>query len=212
MDRWIGKTAVVTGASAGIGAAIAIDLANAGVKVVALARRKERLEELKKKVSPASQGSIHPFQCDITSEQNIKEAFAWVDEKFGGVDILVNNAGILKNTMLLARDNSEIIRDTVNTNIMGVVFCTREAFHSMKSRNVAGHIVIINSTSGHYLPYMPGTLDMNIYAPTKFAVTALTETLRQELIQLGTNIKITVSCGFDIVDEIIDGFRCCLEC
>jgi len=202
MDRWIGKTAVVTGASAGIGATIALDLANAGVHVVALARRRERLEELKAKVSPSSRGAIHPYQCDITSEQNIKDTFAWIDEKFGGVDILVNNAGILKSTLLLARDNSAIIQDTVNTNILGVVYCTREAFHSMKSRGVDGHIVNINSTSGHYLPYMPGTLDMNIYAPTKFAVTALTETLRQELIQLGTNIKITSVSPGNVRTEI----------
>ena len=193
MERWICKRAVVTGANAGIGAQIALDLANAGLNVVAFARRKERLEELKAKLSSSCKGAIHPFQCDVTSEQNIKEAFAWVDDNFGGLDILVNNAGIIKNTLLLTKDNSDIMRDTVNTNILGVVFCTREAFHSMKSRGIDGHIININSTSGHYLPYMPGILDMNIYSATKFAVTALTETLRQELIQLDTKIKVTVS-------------------
>lgn len=192
MERWLGKTAVVTGASAGIGAAIAIDLANAGLKVIALARRKERLESLQKSLSADCKGAIIAHQCDVTSEAEIKTAFAWIETNFGGVNILVNNAGVLRNTLLLAKDNSKDIRDQVDTNVLAVVWCTREAFHSMKNRGFDGHIVNINSTSGHSLPWMVGILDLNVYPATKYAVTALTEVLRQELIQHKTKIKITV--------------------
>lgn len=193
MERWLGKTAVVTGASAGIGAAIAVDLANAGLNVIALARRTDRLENLQKSLVSDCKGYIVPHQCDVTSEDDIKATFAWIEANVGGVDILVNNAGVIRNTLLLAKDNSKDIHDQVNTNVLAVVWCAREAFHSMKNRGIDGHIVNINSTSGHSLPWMVGILDMNIYPATKYAVTALTEVLRQELIQQKTKIKITVS-------------------
>lgn len=194
MERWVGKTAVVTGASAGIGSAIAVDLANAGLNVVALARRKERLEELKSKVSKSSRGSLHAVKCDVTNEQEIKDAFAWVEKNLGGVDVLVNNAGVIRGTKLIDKDNSQQIQDVVNTNIFGVVYCTREAFQSMKSRGSDGHIININSIVGHKVPYFVGNLgSFNIYPATKHAITAYTECLRQELIMEKTKIKVTVS-------------------
>lgn len=192
MERWVDKVAVVTGASAGIGAAIAYDLACAGLKVVALARTEQRLHDLRASLPADCRGSIHPYRCDVTREPEIVQAFKWIEETFQGVDILVNNAGVLRQTLLLAPDNSKDIRDQIETNVMAVVHCTREAFQSMKKRNVDGHIVNINSTSGHALPYMVGILDLNIYPATKYAVTALTEVVRQELIQHNTKIKITV--------------------
>lgn len=193
MERWVGKTAVVTGASSGIGAAIATDLACAGLNVVAIGRNEQRLRAVCSSIPVDCRGSIKPFACDVTNEDAIKEAFAWIEQEFNGVDILVNNAGILRQNLLLAADNSQDMRDQVNTNIMAVVYCTREAFQLMKKHGVDGHIVNINSTAGHSLPYMVGILDLNIYSATKYAVTAMTETVRQELIQHNTKIKITVS-------------------
>lgn len=193
MERWSGKTAVVTGASAGIGAAIAIDLANAGLNVVALARRKERLEELKSKLPKNCAGKIHPIRCDVTNEDEVRDAFAWAEKHLNGVDVLVNNAGVVRATKLVDRDNSKAIHDIVNTNILGVVYCTREAFQSMKARNVNGHIININSIAGHKVPILPKEMgSMNIYPASKHAVTALTETLRIELLAEDTKIKVTV--------------------
>jgi len=191
MERWIGKVAVVTGASAGIGAQIAIDLANAGMIVVGLARRAERVEELKSKISTTSTGALHAFKCDVTSEDDIKKAFSWTIENFGGVDVLVNNAGIGRNCKLIDKDNTAFIKEVIDTNVIGVVLCTREAFQSMKSRNFDGHIIIINSIAGHSVSYIPGWPSFNIYAPSKYAVTAMTEVLRQEFQREKTGVKIT---------------------
>lgn len=193
MERWTNKVAVVTGASSGIGAAIATDLAKAGMIVVGLARRKERVDELKAQLPKSTKGSLHSFKCDVQQENEVVAAFAWVASKFGGVDVLINNAGIVRAGKLVGKDDTQGIRDTIATNIMGVVLCTREAFASMKARGVDGHIVLINSIAGHGVPRAPGMSSLNIYPPTKHAVTAMTEVLRQELQAEGTKIKVTVN-------------------
>lgn len=192
MERWVGKVAVVTGASAGIGAQIVIDLVNAGMIVVGLARRAERVELLKSQISTSATGVLHPLKCDVTSEADIKKAFTWTIENLGGVDVLINNAGITRQFKLIDNDNTSLIKEIIDTNVMGVVLCTREAFQSMKSRKFDGHIIIINSICGHYVPSIPGT-SLNIYPSSKYAVTAMTEVLRQEFQQAGTGVKITVN-------------------
>lgn len=194
MDRWANKVAVVTGASSGIGAAIAVALANSGMIVVGLARRQERVDQLKAQLPGTAKGSLHSFKCDVQSEDEVVAAFAWIVQTFGGVDVLINNAGIGWPGLLVAKDNTtSSMREVIDTNIMGIVLCTREAFASMKSRGVDGHIVLINSVAGHSLPCMPGVTSFGMYAPTKFAVTAMTEVLRQEFQAEKTKIKVTVS-------------------
>lgn len=89
---WTGKVAVVTGASAGIGAAIVEDLAKAGINVVGLARRVEKIDEVIKNIG-TTLGKVHAYQCDVTDVQSVKAAFEWIEKKFGNISILVNNAG-----------------------------------------------------------------------------------------------------------------------
>lgn len=192
MERWSGKVAIVTGASVGIGAAIAIDLAKAGVRVVGLARRVERVEALKEHLPRPVKGELHAFKCDVSSESDIKAAFQWVEEHFGGVDILINNAGIIAQLNMLDIDNTADMRSVIDTNFMGPALCAREAFHSMKKRNVDGHIIMINSIAGHIIPFLPFNKSFGIYSCTKHAITAMTEVLRQEFQLYGTKIKITV--------------------
>lgn len=95
MERWEGKIAVVTGASAGIGASIVELLAKAGLRVVALARRLERLEELAAKLSGAK-GTVYPKKCDLNKEEDILSVLDWADTELGGIDVLINNAGFAK--------------------------------------------------------------------------------------------------------------------
>lgn len=187
MDRWQGKIAVVTGASSGIGAATAKALAKAGMTVVGLARRVERVEALKEVLEGPAKDRLYAMKCDVSKEEDILQTFRWIEEKFGGVDVLVNNAGTFNKTKLTEVGNSEKLRDTMDTNVMGLVFCTREAFQSMKKRSFDGHIVHINSIVGHSMALQ----GMSLYGASKFAVTALTETMRQEFRQEGTKIKVT---------------------
>ena len=191
MEKWEGKLAVVTGASAGIGAAIVKDLANSGINVVGLARRVEKIEELIKSIGVTS-GKIYAYKCDVSDQDSVKAAFQWIEDKFGSMQILINNAGVARNTKILD-EGDEVARklnEVINTNVNGLVQCTREAFRLIKKADDYGFIININSVLGHYIPFMQ--LSMNIYPPTKYAVTAVTEVLRQELILL-KNDKIRVS-------------------
>lgn len=195
MEQWRGKIAVVTGSSAGIGAAIVIHLANAGMIVVGLARRVERTTALKEQISANLRNNLHAIQCDVSKESDIVEAFKKNEKTFGGVDVLVNNAGVVRDTRLIDPNNSTHVRDTWETNVMGLVLFSREAYQSMKRRSTAGHIININSIVGHSLPYSVEALisSYNMYAPSKHAVTAITEVTRQEMLNDKSKVKITVS-------------------
>jgi len=96
MERWSGKVALVTGASAGIGAAIAEQLVLDGMKVVGLARRVERVEEIRDRLKGAK-GELYPYKGDVGKAEDIEAVFKWIKEKFGGIHVLVNNAGIARN-------------------------------------------------------------------------------------------------------------------
>jgi NADP-dependent 3-hydroxy acid dehydrogenase YdfG len=194
MDRWEGKVAVVTGASSGIGAAIAVALVKAKMTVVGIARRLDRMQQLKDELPEEVRENFQPFMCDVTREEEVVSVFKWVDENYQGIHVLVNNAGILRNCMLLEAENTSKLRQVIDTNIMGVAICSREAFQIMKKRGINdGHIVHINSITGHNVQYL---VDMgpswNIYHATKHAVTAMTETMRQEFLRENTNTKISV--------------------
>lgn len=209
MDRWQNRVAVVSGASSGIGAAIVKDLVQAGMAVVGMARRKSRIDEIRQKLPANQQDRLHAVHCDVSDLKSVNQAFDWIIENLGGVDVMVNNAGALFPGQLLTMDASEM-QQVLQTNVMGVVYCTQRAFKSMKERGVAGHILIVNSILGHSIFYpMKGLLpELNIYPATKYAVTAMAEILRQELNALGTKIKITsISPGLVDTEILTDSLR-----
>jgi NADP+-dependent farnesol dehydrogenase len=156
-------------------------------KVAGFARRSERVEELSKKLQ-GKKGKLFAVKVDMTKEDDILKGFKWVSEKLGPVHILVNNAGITQNTNL-TEGETEKWKKILHTNVLGLCIATREAVKVMKANKIDGHIIHINSVSGHGVPNFPG---VNVYAASKHAVTALTETLRQEFNHLGLKIKITV--------------------
>ncbi|XP_049306878.1 farnesol dehydrogenase-like isoform X3 [Bactrocera dorsalis] len=190
MERWQNRVAVVTGASSGIGAAIVKYLANNGMVTVGLARRKERIEALRDEVRDKAKQRIHAINCDIRNEADVIAAFKEIESKYGPVAVLVNNAGVLRYGDMLKEGNSQDIRDVIDTNVFGVVWSTREAFRSMKAQGADGHVFLINSIAGHMIPHVPN-VSLNIYPPSKHAVTAMTEIYRQELLNNNTKIKIT---------------------
>lgn len=196
MERWHNKIAVVTGASSGIGSAIVKELLTHGLQVIGLARRVDRIEELRKQLPSNLQNKLTALDCDVSRLESVNQAFDKIISLFGGIDILINNAGCMCKGKLCT-GNPDEIQKVLQTNVMGVVYCTQRAFQSMKERNFNGHIILINSISGHKVRCLPNYVpDNNIYAPSKFAITAVTEIYRQEFKGLGTKIKITVSKYF----------------
>jgi NADP+-dependent farnesol dehydrogenase len=193
MQRWLGKVGVVTGCCAGIGAATTIDLIKAGMIVVGLDLQPEKVGALKSHLPADLHKNLHVMKCNVGQEPEIVDTFGEIQRKFGGVDVLINNAGVLRSTMLIEPGNTKALKDSVDVNIMGLVFCSREAIQSMRQRTDDGHIVLINSILGHRAPMLTEIPSLNIYAATKHAVTAILETFRQELISVGSNIKVTVS-------------------
>ncbi|XP_069683488.1 dehydrogenase/reductase SDR family member 11-like [Periplaneta americana] len=188
MERWSGRVAVVTGASAGIGAAIAQELVKKGLKVVGLARRVEPIEEVAKSLKSEA-GQLYALKCDIRNESDIQEAFSWVKTNLGRVDILVNNAGCFTNHTL-TDGPEETWKQIFDLDVLGLSICTKEALEIMKEKGVDdGHIIHINSFLGHIVP--PPELGLTMYSAAKHAVTALTEGLRRELVNTKSKIRVT---------------------
>lgn len=153
-----------------------------------LARRLEKVEELAKKLE-GKKGKLYPLKADVTKEEDVLAAFKWAKENVGPVHILVNNAGIVISERLID-GKTEDWKKVFDTNVIGLSVCTREAVKSFRENGVDGHIIHISSIAGHKVLPIP---KMNVYYASKFAVTALTETLRQELNSIGNKTKVTVS-------------------
>jgi len=180
LSRWKDKVAVVTGASSGIGAAIARRLAGAGLRVWLAARYSERVAAVAAELGPQARA----IALDVRDESSVAQAFARIAEEAGGLDVLVNNAGLGHQESLLT-GSTERWREMLEVNVLGLCVCTREAVHHMRGRP-EGHIFHLGSLSGHRIP--PGS---NVYGATKYAVRALTESLRQELHAEGLPIRVT---------------------
>ncbi|CAG9856727.1 unnamed protein product [Phyllotreta striolata] len=204
MERWSGKVAIVTGASAGIGAAIAKQLVENGLIVIGAARRANLVDEIAKTLE-GKNGKLHSYKLDLSNEQEIKDLFKWTTENFGPVHILINNAGIHVRNDFIDED-IPAWRKTLEVNVLGLSIATTLAIKIMKENGINGHIININSITGHSVPQIPFH---NMYPASKHAVTALTETFRQDINKLNLKIKITsISPGAvdtPIFDENIRG-------
>ncbi|XP_046738888.1 farnesol dehydrogenase-like [Diprion similis] len=207
MERWAGRVAVVTGASSGIGASIAEALAREGMIVVGLARRKNRLQDTAEALSIAK-GKLYPVQCDVSNEQEILDAFRWIRDHLGAIDVLVNNAGVAHFAHIISGD-TEGFRRILDVNVLAVAICTREAVANMRARRVDGHIININSVTGHAIPNLPDHL--SLYPSSKYALTAMTEVVRRELISAKTNIKVTSLSPGLVKTEIMEAAEYCVE-
>ncbi len=178
------KTIMVTGASSGFGLETARRFAEKGHKVIVAARRKERLEGLKKTLEEQfGQGKIHVLPLDVTSEKQIDTLFSELPEAFSKIDILVNNAGLALGLEPAHEANLEDWHRMVDTNIKGLYLMTRKLLPGMVERR-CGHIINIGSIAGNYA--YPGG---NAYGATKAFVKQFTRNLRADL--LGTQIRVT---------------------
>jgi NADP-dependent 3-hydroxy acid dehydrogenase YdfG len=177
------KIVLITGASSGIGYSTAMVLSKEGAKIVAGARRIERLEELKKSVESQG-GEIIIQKLDVTTLDDCNNFAKIAIERYGNIDVLVNNAGIMPLSFFKNQKVDEWDR-MVDVNIKGVFYCTSAVIPFMLN-NKSGHIVNISSTAGRIV-FPAGS----VYCATKHAITAFSEGLRQEFSQR-SNIR--VSC------------------
>ena len=192
-----GKTAVVTGASSGIGTETARALAAAGAALTLAARRADRLARLAAELG----GEVAVQPTDMRREEDILRLFAVARERFGGVDILVNNAG-LGRAAPLGSAPTELWREMLEVNVLGLAIATREAIQDMERRGAAGHVVHVASLAAHRVPGP----ESGMYAATKFAVRALTEALRQELRARKSPIRVTAVSPGHVFTEFADVF------
>jgi NADP-dependent 3-hydroxy acid dehydrogenase YdfG len=197
MDDLRDRSVVVTGASSGIGAALVRALARAGARVTMGARRLDRLEGLARELD----GRVVPLRTDMRVEADVVRLIATARERFGGVDALVNNAGLGRKAPVSSAA-TELWREMLETNVLGLLVATREAIQDMERRGIAGQIVHVSSMAGHRVPGP----DSAVYAGTKFAVRAITEGLRQELRARKSPIRVScVSPGY-VETEFADVF------
>lgn len=190
MEHWRGRVAVVTGASSGIGQAVASLLAAQGMRVVMAARRAERLAALCEQMRGAGHDAM-AVATDVRDETQVASLFRRARETWGGVDVLINNAGLGHSAPLMT-GATELWREMVEVNLLGLCMCTREAVQDMQRRDSDGHIIHISSMAAHRVP--PGS---GMYAATKYGVRALTEALRQELREVQSPVRVTaISPGF----------------
>ncbi len=174
MNRLVNKVAVITGASSGIGLACAKLLAAQGVHLVLLARRLDRISKLAAELVQRDQITAYAFELDVRDLEAVKRVADQVYQRFEHIDILVNNAGLALGLTPLARGNEEDWSTMIDTNIKGVLYVTKAFLKSFEARS-RGDIVNISSIAGRVM-YPKG----NVYAMTKFAVKALSRSLKLE--------------------------------
>ena len=173
-----GKTAVVTGASSGIGEATARLLAREGCNVVLAARREDRLNAL---AADLGEGAL-AAPTDVTDPAACAALVARTVERFGSMEILVNNAGLgLYGSV--AEGDPEDWRKMFDVNVLGVLYVTRAAVRQML-RQGAGDLVFVSSLAGRRVPRADGT----VYAATKHAVNAVAEGLRMDVHEKGIRV------------------------
>ncbi len=176
-----GQTALVTGASRGIGRAIAIALGRYGAKVACVARDTGKLAETVAAIT-GSGGQAEAFACDVTNGGAVQELVESIAEKWSRLDILVNNAGITRDT-LLPRMGDDQWDDVINTNLRGAFLFTRAATRPMMSQRY-GRIINISSVSG-----LIGNAGQANYSASKAGLIGFTRTVSKEL----AGRKITVN-------------------
>lgn len=190
-----GKVAIITGASSGIGAATALELARRGARVVLAARRQDELAGVEAAIKAAG-GEALAVPTDVTDKRQLERLVARTNEAFGRIDILVNNAGVGSRTAF-AETSGEEIEAALSVNLVGAMLLTRLALPGLLERR-QGTIIAVASVAGHI-----GTSP--IYSATKFGLRGFCIGLRRELLKSGVSVSL-VSPGF-IRTSITNGRR-----
>ncbi|SES74249.1 3-oxoacyl-[acyl-carrier-protein] reductase [Oceanobacillus limi] len=197
-----GKSALVTGASRGIGRSIALELARQGANVaVNYAGSEAKAQAVVEEIEQLGVKAMK-IQADVSNEDSVKEMIKSVVNEFGSLDILVNNAGITRDNLLM-RMKEEEFDQVINTNLKGVFVCTKSVTRQMMKQK-SGRIINVASIVG-----VSGNPGQANYVAAKAGVIGLTKTTAKEL--ASRNILVNaVAPGFistDMTDELTDEQR-----
>lgn len=185
-----GKTALITGASAGLGEGFVRALSSAGARVILTARRHDKLEILAKELKNAM-----AIEMDVSSKASVRKAFHQLEQIGEKIDICVNNAGIALLTSVFEPDDQEDFESTIQTNLMGVWYVTKAIANHMKNHGIHGSIINIGSVNGDAFPAEGG----HAYNASKAAVMQMTKGLVGELSPHNIRIN-SISPGFFITE------------
>ena len=169
--EFLNKVIVVTGASSGMGREISLQFAKEGAKVIAVARREERLNEIRDLAkSEGYKGEIIPYVGDLSKEETNEKIIEFTFEKYNTLDILVNNAGVLDNFAPVGEVTGECINKVVAVDMMAPFYSTRKAVNMFMEHNIKGNIINIASIAG-----LCGGKAGTAYTMAKHAVVGLTK-------------------------------------
>ena len=178
-----GRTVLITGASAGIGAATAEAFAVEGARLLLCARRADRLREVEPKLREMGTAEVLSFALDVQSREEVETKVGSLPETWRQIDVLVNNAGLSRGLAKLWEDDVQNWEEMIDTNVKGLLYVTRAVVPGMVERN-RGHIINMGSLAGHGA--YPGG---HVYCSTKSAERAITDGLRLDL--NGTALRVT---------------------
>ena len=181
---------VVTGASSGIGRALAYHLASLGHDVFLGARRKDALDDVCQKAK-GLKGRLFSHHLDVSDEKSVKDFFVWLRSQSSGLDVLINNAGI---GLVESIEKSDLAHSKTlfDVNFFGPLLCSREAIPLLKQNS--GQIIMISSVNA-----FRGTPKKGVYSASKFALRGLSDSMRVELAPYGIKV-ININPGFVLTD------------
>jgi NADP-dependent 3-hydroxy acid dehydrogenase YdfG len=177
------KIVFITGASSGIGKATATQFAALGAHILICARRNEKVLTLAEDLRKRYNVRTFAFQLDVRNQKEVERSLNALPAEWKNISVLVNNAGLSRGLDNVQDAKIEDWDEMIDTNVKGLLYITRAVLPSMVERN-EGHIINIGSVAGHWT-YAKG----NVYAATKFAVNALSQGIKMDL--LGTPIRVT---------------------
>ncbi|PKX65078.1 putative oxidoreductase [Lactiplantibacillus plantarum] len=194
------KVIVITGASSGIGEATAKLVAKDGAKVILGARRENKLKKIADGIEKL--GGEAAYQAtDVTDDNQVEALAKLAIDKFGRIDVWLNNAGIMPQSILSEKKINDW-NNMIDINIKGTLYGIGAAIPYMDKQK-AGHIINVSSVAGH-----TAHSGSAVYSATKYAVCAISESLRQEMVEAKNNVRVTVispgAINTDLLSSVTD--------